>query len=59
MITQTKTDDNSVRQLTDGELDLVQGAGASEAGGFLAVMLSAMYGGPAGLAHAVNYTIAK
>jgi hypothetical protein len=54
MNTEPKATD--VRVLNADELDLVQGAGASEAGKFLAVMLSAMYGGPAGLAAASTYT---
>jgi|LNFM01.2.fsa_nt_gb hypothetical protein len=54
MNTESKTTD--VRALSVEELDLVQGAGPKEAAGFLAVMLSAMYGGPVGLAAASTYT---
>ena len=54
MNTEPKTTD--IRVLNADELELLQGAGAREAGKFLAVMLSAMYGGPGGLAAASSYT---
>jgi hypothetical protein len=46
------------RPLEDHELDLIVGAGATEAAGFGAVMLGAFgYLGPLGLAAAATYTV--
>lgn len=56
MITQTNTNDNGIRQLTDSELDAVNGAGKAEAA---TVLLAATYLGMTAGYVAMAYFLTK